>query len=336
MRAMPLLYGPRGDAVDLRQLRYFVGIVDEGSISLAAQRLRVAQPALSHHVRNLEGELGVPLLVRGAHGVRPTDAGTRLYERATGILKSVEETLDQVRDLGGEPRGPAVLGLPASVALVLAVPLIEAVRERLPRVRLRLMEGMSGTILEWLHGNRLDLAMLFDVAKPTRTLRTKALLTEDLYAVCPPGEDKGDVAFADAAGLPLILPGRPHGLRERLEKAAREAGITLNVTAEVDGLPQIKLLVERGVGFSILSLSAVREEVSGGRIGTRRIVSPTLQRTVSLCTLKERPPTAAAEAVRQLLHRTIRDLIERDAWPCRPCGAPGTGPEPCGVRPSGP
>jgi LysR family nitrogen assimilation transcriptional regulator len=304
--------------VDLRQLRYFVGIVDEGSISLAAQRLRVAQPALSHHVRNLEGELGVALLVRGTHGVRPTEAGSRLYEHAILILRSIDEALDQVRELGGEPRGPVTLGLPSSVALVLAVPLVEAVRERLPGVRLRLMEGMSGTILEWLHGNRLDLAMLFDLAQQ-RTLRTKTLLTEDLHAVCPPGGDRGDIAFADAASLPLILPGRPHGLRERLERAARETGIALNVMAEIDGLPQIKMLVQRGVGSSILSLSAVREEVLDGRIGTRRVIRLTLRRTISLCTPKGRPPPAAAEAVREILHRTIRDLIDRGAWPCQPC-----------------
>lgn len=303
--------------MDLRQLRYFVGIVDEGSISHAAQRLHVAQPALSHHVRNLEGELGVALLVRGAQGVWPTDAGRRLYERATEILKSVDEMLGQVRDIGGEPRGLVALGLPTSVALVLAVPLVEAVREQLPGVRLRLMEGMSGTILEWLHGNRLDLAMLFDAAS-LKTVRMKPLLSEDLHIVCPPGAATGEIAFAQVAELPLILPGRPHGLRERIEKAARETQVVLNVTAEIDGLPQIKQLVQRGVGCSILSLSAVREEVLAGRVGTRRIVAPTLPRTVSLCTLKGRPPTSAAEGVRTVVHRTIAELIERDVWPCQP------------------
>jgi LysR family transcriptional regulator, nitrogen assimilation regulatory protein len=121
-------------------------------------------------------------------------------------------------------------------------------------------------------------------------LRTTPLLTEDLHAIRPPGGSGDGIGSAEAARLPLILPGRPHGLRERLEKAARQAGVALNVTAEVDALPQIKTLVQRGVGVSALSLCAAREELRGGLIGIRRVVDPALERTVSLCTLKGRPP----------------------------------------------
>src|SRR5215213_3100013 len=125
-------YVGRVAVVDLRQLRYFVGIVDEQSISLAAKRLRVAQPALSHHVRSLEVDLGVPLLVRGLHGVKPTEAGERLYAYAVNILKYVDEATDWVRRLGAEPQGLVAVGLPTSVALVVAVPLVEAVCRELP------------------------------------------------------------------------------------------------------------------------------------------------------------------------------------------------------------
>jgi LysR family nitrogen assimilation transcriptional regulator len=303
--------------LDLRQLRYFVGIVDEGSISLAAQRLHVAQPALSQHVRNLEETLGTSLLLRSARGVRPTEAGRRLYERALAILKDVDEAADLVRGCAGSPRGPVTIGMPTSVALVLAVPLIEAVRQELPQVQLRLMEGMSGTILEWLHGRRLDLAMLFDVERST-AIKVEPLVTESLHAVCPPGSGSEDMPFWRAAALPLIVPGRPHGLRERIERAARAAGVMLNVTAEVDGLPQIKMLVQRGVGCSILSLSAVRDEWQRRTVTIRAITDPTIQRTVSLCHSKAHAPTAAAEAVRRILYRIMDQLVREEVWPsCR-------------------
>jgi LysR family transcriptional regulator, nitrogen assimilation regulatory protein len=302
--------------LDLRQLKYFVGIVDDGSISLAAQRLHIAQPALSQHVRNLEETLGTPLLLRSARGVQPTEAGSRLYDRALTILKEVDEAVDLVRGYAGSPRGSVTIGMPTSVALVLAVPLIEAVRQELPEVHLRLMEGMSGTIMEWLHGHRLDLAMLFDVERST-VLRVKPLLTENLYAICPPGSSSGDIPFCEAAALPLIVPGRPHGLRERIEKAARAAGVLLNVTAEIDGLPQIKMLVQRGVGSSILSLSAVSAEWQSRSLAVRAITDPDIERTVSLCHSKARSPTRAAVAVRQILYGIIEDLVRLEVWPSR-------------------
>jgi len=304
-------------AVDLRQPRYFVGIVEEQSISLAAKRLRVAQPALSHHVRALEADLGVPLLVRSLHGVKPTEAGERLYAYAVNISKYVDEATDRVRRFGAEPQGLVAVGLPTSVALVVAVPLVEAVCRELPQVQLRVTEGMSGHILEWLQAHRVDFAMLFE-SKENKPFATQALLTEDLYAICPPGASSQDVPFTEAAAFPLILPGRPHGLRERLELAARKAGINLNIKAEIDALPEIKLLVEHGVGSSILSLSAVREEKAAGLVEVRSIVSPRLERTVHLCQVKERPLTHAAEAVREITLRVVQDLVIQQVWPSRP------------------
>jgi LysR family transcriptional regulator, nitrogen assimilation regulatory protein len=303
--------------VDLRQLRYFVGIVDEQSISVAAKRLRVAQPALSHHVRSLEADLGVPLLVRSLHGVVATEAGERLYAYAINILKYVDEAADRVRRLGAEPQGLVAVGLPTSVALVFTVPFVEAVCRELPHVRLRVIEGMSGHILEWVQAQRVDFAMLFD-SNELKSLTAQALVTEDLYAVCPPEECSGEVSFVEAAAFPLIVPGRPHGLRERLEMAARKAGVHLTIKAEVDALPEIKLLVQRGVGSSILSLSAVREEKMAGLVQVRPIVSPNIRRTVHLCQAKERPLTHASEAVRQITLRVVQDLVVRQVWPGQP------------------
>jgi LysR family nitrogen assimilation transcriptional regulator len=159
--------------------------------------------------------------------------------------------------------------------------------------------------------------MLFE-ANEQKSLVAEALLTEDLFAVCPPGNCSGEVSFAEAASFPLIVPGRPHGLRERLEMAARNAGVNLTIKAEVDALPEIKLLVQRGVGSSILSLSAVREEQAAGLVQVRSITSPNLRRTVYLCQAKERPLTHAAEAVRQITLRVVQDLVIQQVWPGRP------------------
>jgi len=300
--------------VDLRQLRYFVGIVDEGSFTAAAQRLNIAQPALSHNIRNLEEDLGVKLLTRSIQGVKPTAAGARLYEHAQVILRHVAQATEQIRGYCGTPSGSVTIGLPASVALVLAVPLVEAVRSEFPQVSLRIVESFSGTILEWLNDGRLDFGCLYDVVK-TRSFASEPLVAEDLYLICPPGAGNADIAFDDLSGVQLIVPSRPHGLRERLEKAAREKCIALDVAVEIDGLPQIKTLVGKGVGCSVLSLSAVLDECRQRTIEARRITEPVLRRSVHLCRPRGMPLTEAAGAVRDTMLRVLRDLVGQGVWP---------------------
>jgi LysR family transcriptional regulator, nitrogen assimilation regulatory protein len=300
--------------MDVRQLRYFVSIVEEGTISAAAQKLRIAQPALSQHVRSLEEELGVQLLSRGAQGVRPTEAGLRLREHAEFILRYLGQAIDEVRGYAKEPHGSVAIGLPTSVAVALSVPLVAAMRQQLPHVLLRIAEGMSGDIREWLTAGRLDFAMLFDMEN-ARDLVGEPMITEDLYVVSPPGARQGDISFEEIAELELVLPSRPHGLREAVESGARAAGVTIRLAAEIDSLPQLKLLVMRGVASSVLSPAAVRDEWRSGTIVARRIVGPVLQRNVSLCTPKARPLSGAAAAVRSLVIDVMRGLVEQETWP---------------------
>lgn len=300
--------------MDLRQLRYFVHIVDEGSFTAAAHRLNVAQPALSLQIRNLEQELGIKLLTRSIQGVAPTPAGARLYEHARAIQRQVELARDQVREYVGTPTGPVTIGLPASVALVLTVPLVEAVRRDLPKVSLRIAEGFSGSVLEWLKDGRLDFGCLYDTP-PSRGLDSRPLVRERLYLIGPPGSGEADISLEELSALPLILPSRVHKLREMLEDAAKDSGVALNVNVELDGLPHIKALVARGTGFSVLALSAVLEEWRGKAVAARLVTRPHLSRTVHLCRAKGTPLTDAAAAVRDTLVRLARGLVAGGAWP---------------------
>lgn len=300
--------------MDLRQLRYFIGIVDEGSFTAAAQKLNVAQPALSHNIRNLEAGLGVKLLTRGVHGVKPTAAGTRLYEHAEIILRHVAQATEQVRNCSGTPSGLVTVGFTSSVALVAAVPLVQAVRAELPQVSLRVVESFSGTILEWLNDDRLDFGCIYDVTR-SRTLLAESLVREDLYLIGPPGGDDSDIAFDELAGRDLILPSRPHNLRDRIERVARETCTIVTVAVEINGLPQIKALVAKGVGYSVLPISAVMEEWRTGQVSARLIVSPSLRRSVHLCRPRGAPVTEAAAAVRETFLRVVRDLVGGGDWP---------------------
>lgn len=302
--------------MDLKQLRYFLAIVEEGSLSRAAHRLGVAQPALSQHVRRLEEDLGVTLLVRGARGVHPTEPGERLADDARMILRHMEWAREHVRGVADPPAGPVTVGMPPSVAMVLTVPLVEAVRARLPEVSLRLVESLSGDVSDWLSSGRLDLGVLYN-AENQRGVSSEFLVNEEIDLISPVAAKvpPGPVRFADLPKYQLILPGRRHGLRRMIEDKAREQNVTLNVVAEVDGMMQIRALVARGVGHTLLSQSAMHDEVALGRITARPVTEPTLSRSLSVCNMTHRPLSSAARAVRDTVVAVVRDMVAREVWP---------------------
>lgn len=143
--------------MDIRQLRYFVAIAQEGSFSAAAKRVNVAQPSLSQHVMSLETDLNVKLFERTSRGVSLTEPGEILLSHATKIIESMGLAVSAVRKSGAEPIGDVTIGLPPTVSMVAAVPLAETVWLDLPKVRLRSIDAMSGFIQEWLEDQSIDI-----------------------------------------------------------------------------------------------------------------------------------------------------------------------------------
>lgn len=300
--------------MDLRQLRYFVAIVQSGSISRAAAQLNVAQPALSLHVRNMETDLGTPLLFRTPTGVQPTEAGLILFGKARAILDQVEAAQQEVRGNQAEPAGEVRLGLPSSIGQILAVPLILAVRERMPKVTLCVAEAMSGYVLDWLRQGRMDLAMTFRPVDD-RGLASVPLLTEELLLFGPANAElpDGPLPFAHCAGLPLVLPSGGQGLRLLIDETAAAQDIALVPGFELDAYPGLKLLVERGLGYSLLPAHAGQAEVAEGRLRAWRL-DPQLLSTVHLARPTDRPVPRAAQAVERLCVETMRALVTSGAW----------------------
>lgn len=306
--------------MDLRQLRYFVAIVEQGSFSKAAATLNIAQPALSLHVRNMEADLGAPLLFRTPQGVVATEAGEILLRNSRIIIDQFSIAQEEIRGHQAEPSGEVRLGLPGTISQILSVPLIMATQEKYPKIKLRIAEAMSGFVLEWIKDSRIDLAVLYTPVED-RLLTSTAILTEDLWLLGPPKpmEDVNNPATAsakyqDVAQLPLILPSVNHGLRELLEKEAAQHNITLNTIIEVDSYGNIKELVEANMGYSILPFNAISREVKDGRLCAWKITDPELKRFVHLVHPSDRPVTNAVKAIHNLCRATLYDLAERGKW----------------------
>lgn len=306
--------------MDIRQLRYFVAIVEQGSFSKAAATLNVAQPALSLHVRNMEADVGKPLLFRSPHGVVATEAGEILLRNARIIIDQFAITQEEIRGRDAEPVGEVRLGLPGTISQILSVPLIIAARKRYPKIKLRIAEAMSGFVTEWIRDSRIDLAVLY-IPVEDRVLTSYPVLSEELHVLGPveaidgvkaPGE--GVLNLKQIAQLPLILPSLTHGLRELLEREAIAAGLSLNTVIDVDSYGNIKELVEQGMGYSILPFNSIAREVKDGRLRSWRIGKPQLKRDVYLVHPADRPMSNAVSSIEALCRETLLDLAATGRW----------------------
>lgn len=310
--------------MEIRLLRYFVAVAQSGSVSAAAKQMHVAQPSLSQHVKRIEEELGAELLVRSARGVALTDQGLRFLAHARDIVSRFDLAVADMQRDSDDRRGQVSLGLPSITSHALAVPLIETIRHEFPEITLRVVEAMSGHVERWLSDGTVDIALLFDT-KELRHLRAKPMVVEPLFLIAArdnwpqtgPTVDHEHctIRFKDCARLELILSSRHHGLRETIERLARTVSITLSVPLEVDSLSQMKRLVARGSGYTILPNIAVAEDLAAGTLVAVPISDPPLFNTTFLAIDPRRPQTRAAECVAEMVRKVVRELVISKRWP---------------------
>ena len=305
--------------MDIKQLRYFIAIAEEGSLSAASQRLRVAQPSLSQHVIKIEQELGVTLINRSPRGVALTTSGEILLHHAREICQSMSVCQDSVRQSGGVLEGSVAFGLPSSISMVLSAPLAQTVRHALPKVKLRVVEAMSGFIRQWLQDETIDLGFLYD-SDEARLFEARELMQEELYFFAaadnwPLKRAVGEpVPLAEIAGLELVLPSQHHGMRRTIDAYAQARGLELNVGVEMDALAQIKELVARGSGFTILAAAAAHDRAERGELVSSPIVEPVMTRPIHLVRKLTRPQTYVSREVERITLEVIDDLVARGIW----------------------
>jgi len=304
--------------MELRQIRYFVGVSEAGSLLKASTRLHIAQPALGQQIAALEHSVGARLFDRSSRGVTLTEAGKAFLEHAKVLLADVERARSAVRETSRVPSGDVAIGLPTTASLIATVPILQACRDQLPQVRIKVIEAYSGFVREWLVSGRLDLALLYgDEADPV--LAKEALLDDRLVFV---SSAQGATAprkmtLSALPRWPLVLPGRDHGLRRIIDDACAPEGIELNVVAEIESLPSVKRAVEAGLGSTILPLGAVADEVAAGRLRASTIESAAMSRRVVCATSVTRPGTAAGAAVLRVVGHVLRQMVEDGRWPAR-------------------
>src|SRR5262245_38043825 len=298
--------------MELRQIEYFLSVLQHRSFTNASAVLGVAQPALSRQIRQLEEELGVQLLYRHGRGVKPTEEGAQFQAGVEPLLRELRQIGDDLHAASKAPAGEISIGMPPSISSTIAAPLVESFRERHPQVRLHIVDGFSGFVNEWLVAGRIDMAVI-NHARRSPLVRADSLLSMDLFAV---GYDdageypEGVLPLKALAGHPLVLPTRNHGLRRQLDAAAESLGFELTVIAEIDALTALKELVRRGHGATVLPHGALLPEGIQPPFTARRIIDPDLSIAFSIAFSLQRPTTLGMRELARAIRAEVRNAIQ--------------------------
>jgi LysR family nitrogen assimilation transcriptional regulator len=304
-------------AMNLRQLEYFGMVSELESITRAAERLHIAQPALSRHMRALERDLGVQLFVRAGRGIELTNAGEVFRDRVRILLRELDRTKLEVKALSRSPGGRVDFGMPYSISQALTRVLVQCVRQELPGIALRVIDGWTGFIIEWLLRGRFDLGIVYDHTLKSDVLRTEPLAAEEHFLVCAPGDQlarRSSIPLDVVSSLPLALPSREHGLRIAVQQFMQTVGRAPEIRIELESIVGLKQFVQEGDHYTILPQGEIVDELAAGRLAKVRITDPTIYRTLFIAWSNERPKTPQMKAVEAMVKRETATIINKGTW----------------------
>ena len=292
------------------ELRYFLKTAETGSMTRAAERLGLTQPALSRQIRQLEMELRSDLFYRHGRGVSLTNAGLKLQAVAAHVLDQLNNIRQEIQEEYAQTSGAITLGVPPSLGTTLCAPLSQGFAKAFPHAQLRIREGFSGNLSEMLEDGQLDAAILYD-ARRRRDLIVNPLIIEGLYFITCPKQAIGTptASWKDIKEFDLILPGPRHGMRRVIERAARDSGISLNIRLEIDSVPAIRQLVTGGMGASILPYGAIHAELRAGTLSAHKVEEPGMEALLVIATPRNKPVTQITRSLIKLIEKETRACI---------------------------
>lgn len=309
---------------NLHKWRGFLAVAELGSLTRAALHLDSNQSMLSRQINALERECNARLFVRTGRGVELSEVGQRLFPHVKALLSDAESLELEIRGEARLPFGQVTIGLLPSTAHPLIGDLFNRVRQLYPDIRLKILEGSSGQVEEWLTDARVDIAILYryGAAAPAMEL---ALARVDSYLIGATGDAltrAAEVPFAALDGLPFILPSAPNGLRNALDALARREKVSIAPVIEADSLPLMRSIIAQERFYTVLPLHAVWSEVAEGRLQAAKVVDPPLQRVISMARAKAKGPNKAVSEVSRLIVAIMDELAGQGMWQPRGTAQP--------------
>jgi LysR family nitrogen assimilation transcriptional regulator len=283
--------------MDFRQIHYFIALVEEGTVTRAAHRLSIVQPALSMQIGKLEEDIGQRLFERTKQGMVPTAAGRQMYRLFMPIMRDFSNAWAQMRSSEGAIRGHVNIGLIASITEGVLVDTLTEFSAGYPEVEVSVADGYTNTLVERVTGGQLDAAI---VNKPRRPLAldVEHIIDEEMVLITGP-QCTAPVPAAlslrelSALGLDLALPTRGHGLRSNIESFTESENIELTPRFEIDSLVATVKLVEQAGVATIVPRIAVHRQLAAGSLRAHVITAPRLVRRVVSVSHPRRPLSPA-------------------------------------------
>lgn len=302
--------------MDVAQLRTLIHVAELGSLSKAADRLRIAQPALSRQIRQLEEELGVQLFERHGRGMVITAVGAEVLDHAVRVMAELDSLRNTVAEGRSSFRGTVMIGATPTVGQMITLPLVKRIQAAHPLLSVRIATAFSGYLLDWLQRGDLEVAISYD-PQTTRSLRIAPVMDENLLFVGPPQERlelSKPAPFSRLADYELILPSPRHGLRRIVDDCARSAGVALRTRVEVESFNVMVDLVREGLGMTVLPLAPIAPLVEQGALTAAPLTDPSPSRRLVVAYSAERPINPAARFVGREFAAIAADFVARNVW----------------------
>jgi DNA-binding transcriptional LysR family regulator len=280
--------------MDIRQLKYFIAIAEEGQITGAARKLNIAQPPLSYHLKLLEAELGVKLMERGSRKIKLTDAGKILYDKAEQILKLTETTVKQLKDFSQGIKGTLSIGTVSSCGATLLPERIHSFNEKCPDISFEVYEGNTYKLLELLNNGLIEIGI---VRTPfnSESFHSKYLSKETMIAVFSTTshwyENQGDISINDLIDKPLIIYRR---FEKLISKCCQTFGFNPKVICKCDDARTTLLWADSGIGIAIVPKSSINL-VNNTGLTYKEINEPELETRITAIWMKNRYLSTAAQ-----------------------------------------
>jgi len=291
--------------LDLRRLTVLRAVAREGSFSAAARTLDYTQPAISHHVARLEAEVGTPLLVRTARGVRLTDAGQALVEHADAVLARLASAEDEIAAIAGLRQGRVRLAAFPSASATLVPIAARTLHDAHEAITVLLVEAEPPEALALLRGGEVDVALVFGYPESdltsTRDLEVVPLLEDDLFVVLPAERRARRVRLSNLAGETWIAG--CERCRAHLLHLAGQAGFQPQIAYATDDYVTVQGLVAAGLGVALLpslALAAVRRD----DIATVPLAKPAARQIAAVLPAAPRHPPAVSAMIGALQSAT--------------------------------
>ena len=294
--------------MEMHQLRYFVAAAEAGSITLAAKRVRVAQPSLSQQIRKLEDTLGAALFDRVGRGVVLTDAGRALLPRARRILAEVADAESVMRDDAAHPLRLMIGAIP-TIAPYLLPPVLAELRRSMPRCELIVRENLTANLADAVAAHELDVAVTSTpIDHPL--LDVEVVGREALLVVMRPDHElssKEKLSTSDLRDTPTVTLHEMHCLGEQIGAFCTRSRVSPDVTCTGTQLATVLEFVRLGLGLSLVPEMAAAQDRSGELV-YRAFGRGKPEREIALVWRSGRSRPAASRGLAQLVRERLDEV----------------------------